>query len=262
MTREIARRQDSIPMIHVGPVVYENLRNQKAVIYFEDDFEPDAIRHLINDIERVRQIRGYSQIDLYFNSRGGYAKELGSIVRYLNKIDDIRINFIANGPCCSCGFYILLLLENPNIAISILNDAYAMIHLSTIQLDGRNLLGNDLTPSNFHKKSLEKSNEEWLEMLSHCKLTREEMDIVKSGEDLYVDSDRLYDIIKNYDFWRKCDTGELDASVEHINQQIEELRKRKMNIKKGYKEYFGKDYIEPKDRAKKAAKDKQQAAEK
>lgn len=231
---------------HIGPVVATGCRNQNSVIYFTGSFQPSDIRHLMNDIEIVRQTFGYSSVDVYFASNGGFIKDLFVLADYLNGIEDIKVNIIISGMIASCGFYLLPLIDNSNIEIYYNDHAQGMIHLADNMLSQRDQLGDNPTPSKFYKKELEDLNK-WLieNVVDHLGLTEDEVNRVKGGEDVYLNCERLELAVKTYNDWRYATSGELVDDYRKISLKIAELQKTKQQLKKQYKLLTGKD-LEPK----------------
>ena len=231
---------------HVGPVVIPTtLKEQKSIICFDGGFTISEIRGLINDIENVRQTPGFTEVDLYFSSRGGYLKDLAILSDYLNSIDDIKVNFICNDVCASCGFFILLEIDNDNVRIRILDSAYGVIHLATQYLDARDMLGDDFRPSKFHKRNLDETNKRILENLSKCGLSEEELKRIKEGDDIYLDSDRLTEVIKTYIDYRTYEDGSLEDTIKEAQDNASQWTDRANKLIKEYERISGKKYGEP-----------------
>lgn len=244
---------------HVGPVVIPTTaKDQRSIICFDGGFTIDEIRNLINDIENVRQTPGFSEVDLYFSSRGGYLKDLSMLADYLNNIDDFKVNFICNDMCASCGFFILLEIDNENVRIRILESAYGVIHLATQYLDARDMLGDDFRPAKFYKRNLDETNKIIMEKLSKCGLTDEELKRVKEGEDIYLDNVRLEKVIKTYIDYRTYEDGSLEDSIKEAQDNAEKWIERAEKLIQGYERITGKKYGEPEKKVvkKKSTKEK------
>lgn len=227
---------------HVSPVIAAGWKNQSTVIYFNGGFDTESIRHLINDIELVRQTPGYSSIDLYFTSNGGYNRDLNVIVDYLNNIEDIKINFIATGWVASCGFYILAMIDNENVKIQVQDSAMGVIHLADISISSRDLLGDDQTTGNYLIRHIEETNKELTEIVTHMGFPQAAVDRILSGQDLHLTAGEIRAALNYYFDWRFYNSREFDQKIDYIEEKIQHWTNMKRKWKKAYRDFTGKQY--------------------
>lgn len=230
---------------HVSPVIAPGWKNQSTVIYFNGGFDTDSIRNLINDIELVRQTPGYSSIDLYFTSNGGYNRDLNVIIDYLNNIEDIKINFIATGWVASCGFYILAMINNDNIKIEVQDSAMGLIHLADISVSSRDLLGDDQTTGNYLIRHIEETNKDLKNIITHMGFPQIAVDRILSGQDLHLTAGEIRAALKYYFDWRYYNSDTFDRKMEYIDEKIAYWNDVKKKYKKAYKDFTGKHYKKP-----------------
>lgn len=227
-----------------SPIVYTNMENQKSVLVFDDEFCKEAITKLINDIESIRQIGGYSEIDLYFSSVGGYADYLFILSDYLNNVEDIHINFIANGIMSSCGFYILLLIDNSNIDILFNQTAYGLIHLADIFISSRGQLSKDSSRYNFDKftnDNLKVLNEFLKKELDKLDISKQDREKLEQGQDVYLFRDELEKVIIQYHQTKYYESEGFISGMIEMKNNIEMLQDKYKEIKKQYKSCMKKD---------------------
>ena len=227
------------------PVVYTGMQNQKTVITFNDCFEDETITRLINDIESVRQVGGYSEIDLYFTSDGGSADSLFVLADYLNNSQGITINFIVTGIVASAGFYILLLIENNDVNIIFNKHCSGLIHLGDSYMSYRGQLTTEESRYNWDKfraESLKKLNEYFKnEILPNLNLSKKDLKHIEAGKDLMLHADELEKIVNEYHERKYFNSDEVVEHYVALNQQISEYAVALQDIKDKFKKYTGKD---------------------
>ena len=231
--------------LHIGPVIGTTRENEFTVIMWDSDFTTEEIRLLINDIEIVRQNPKYSRVDIYYQSNGGYVKDMFALADYLNDIDDFRVNIIASGYCCSCGYWLLTLLNNPkNIKVMFTDMAKAMIHLMDVSVSVRGQLGENHNASKFVKMQTEEANKRMVkDVLPHLGLTEEQVKIIADGGDLYLGVEEFENSIEHYTNYKICKSGDVLTRWNSIEDQINQLKKDQKSLEKYYKEVIGDDLI-------------------
>lgn len=230
-----------IPDRSVKPIVYAGLLNQKSVLYFNDYFEKKPIYELINNIESIRQVGSYSTIDLYFTSNGGYIDSLFVLADYLNNIEDIEINFIVNGMVASCGFNILVLIDNEHIHLNFNDFCTGLIHFADNAISSRAQKNSDADRyvlEKFAQKELDRLND-WFktEILPFLGLSKTDLKKLEEGHDVMLTREELEDAVANYNEYRYVMSDEFEIAYNMIDEQIAELKRSKANMTKLKKKY-------------------------
>lgn len=237
-----------LPIKEERPIVLTGMMGQKTVMYFDDEFDKEPITRLINDIEMARQVGGYSVIDLYFSSLGGNADTLFVLGDYLNNIEDIDINFIVNGMVASCGFLILLLIDNEKIHISCNQFSSGLIHLADIYLSTRDQRSSEEDRyrfSKFLKSEVEKLNK-WIlnDVVPLLPLSDKDKQKISEGEDVMFSGDELDSLIRKYQYNRFMRTERFLEEYVSIGDEIKALQSVRKKMKKDYKDIMNKDIEE------------------
>ena len=124
---------------------------------------------------------------LFIDSDGGYIDYKDAIVYAINTS---TIQVVVVGSAHSAAFDLLLEVELTPI---ILNSAYSVVHISSHALESRGLR----TPqdiAHFHKKTSAKHQQDQLDLYSKF-MTPSEIKILEKGGNVYLDSQRLKQIV-------------------------------------------------------------------
>ena len=228
---------------NIAPICYTGMQNQTAIINFSDYFTFENIYKLINDVESIRQVGGYTDITVYFSSNGGCARDLFVLSDYLTGVRDINIKFVVSEAVCSCGFYILLMLDSPNIQIEFSKDAYGLIHLATISLESRGQLSSEVSKYNsekFKKASVDELNKYFIDnFINKLDLSEEDKNKILDGQDVYISNSELERLVK--DFYDRIYTESDDFIDDYANiiAEIDALQALKEQYENNYKKYTG-----------------------
>lgn len=224
-----------------APIVYTGMQNQKTVIIFNDYFNNKTITNLINDIESIRQIGGYEIIDLYFSSLGGETDTLFILADYLNGIQGIKINFRVNGMVASCGFDILLLINNNNINLTFNQHCSGLIHLGDTWLSARSQLTTEEGRYNLEKfraEDLKKLNEYFKnEIISNLNLSKKDIKKLNEGGDVILHAKELKEIVTKYHECKYFNSEESISDYVSIQEDISELLSLAIDFKEKFKRY-------------------------
>ena len=230
------------------PIVYGGMCNQSTVVMFNDCFEHDTINKLINDIESIRQIGGYSSIDIYFTSMGGVADTLFVLSDYLNNIDDIHINFIVNGMVASCGFYILLLIDNENIDLIFNSCCSGLIHLGDVYISARGQLVAEEGRYNidkFYAEDLKRLNDYLKNELIHkLNLSKKDIKQLEQGKDVMFHKDELEKIVMDFRNRRYYQSEKAIEDYAGLLHKAHELNESLEKMQENYKKYNDRDIDE------------------
>lgn len=229
------------PDKNIRPIVYTGLQNQKSVLYFNDYFEKKPIYELINNIETIRQVGSYSTIDLYFTSNGGYIDSLFVLSDYLNHIEDIEINFIVNGMVASCGFNILVLIDNEHIHLNFNDFCTGLIHFADNIISSRAQQSSEADRyviEKFAKSELDRLNN-WFksEILPYLGLSKTDLKHLEEGKDVLLTKDELETAVDNYREYKYVMSEEFEMAYNMIDSQISELKKNKLEMSKLKRKY-------------------------
>lgn len=228
-----------------APVVYTGMENQKTILVFDDIFETKSITRLINDIESVRQIGGYSVIDLYFTSDGGSADSMFMLSDYLNNLEDIHINLIVTGMVASAGFYILLLINNPCVNIEFNKCCSGLIHLGDTYVSCRGQLASENSRYNYDKfvsDHLDKLNDFFKkEILPKLNLSKKDLKHINEGKDLMLCADELEKMINEYHDKIFFESDEAVEQYIMLNEKIEQYAIALDKMREGFSKYADRD---------------------
>lgn len=229
----------------ITPIVYTGMENQSTTIYFDDGFEFETIYNLISDIDSIRQIGGYSKINLYFSSNGGNADCLFVLSDYLNQIDDIEIDFIVTGMVASAGFYILLMVNSSNINIIFNDGCFGVLHLGDTWLSSRGRLSNDSGRydwNKFKEKDINNLNSYFrINYINKLKLSKEDRKRLNQGQDLHLEKKELEDIVYSFQERRYFESEEFLKNYADLKFSVEELQNNIKELKDKYKTITGKE---------------------
>lgn len=223
------------------PIVYAGLVDQKSVLYFNDYFEKKPIYELINNIEMIRQVGSYSTIDLYFTSNGGYIDSLFVLADYLNNIEDIEINFIVTGMVASCGFNILVLIDNEHIHLNFNDFCTGLIHFADNIISSRAQQSSEADRyviEKFAKAELDRLNN-WFksEILPYLGLSKTDLKHLEEGKDVLLTKEELEEAVANYKEYKYVTSDEFEIAYNAIDDQIKELKRNKAEMSKLRKKY-------------------------
>ena len=232
------------PKDRVTPVVYTGMEEQYTTIYFNDYFDYDPIYSLMTDIDSVRQIGGYSKINLYFSSLGGNADCLFTLADFLNQINDIEIDLIVSGMVASAGFYLLLMIENSNVNIIFSSGSRGIIHLGDTLLSSRGSLSKESERYNFDKfreKDIQELNKYFKEnYINKLKIRKEDRRRLNQGQDLHLLKDELEIIVNDFHGKRYYESDEFLNTYFEIKSRIEQGEGILKSMEEEYKKCLGK----------------------
>lgn len=229
----------------ITPIIYTGMEEQSTTIYFNDSFDFEPIYNLMTDIDGVRQIGGYSHLNLYFSSNGGDADCLFALADYLNLIDDIKIDFVVTGMVASAGFYILLMIDNPNINIIFNTRCSGLIHLGDIYISSRGALSKESERYDWNKfvqKDIKELNKYFKEnFINKLKLSKEDRKRLNQGQDLHLLKEELENVVYSFQEKRYYESEVFLNEYSHVKSQIDELNSLLDNMRQNYKKNIGKD---------------------
>lgn len=230
----------------IVPVAYTGMENQCTTIYFSDSFEFESIYNLMTDIDSVRQIGGYSKITLYFSSNGGDADCLFALADYLNQISDIEIDFVVTGMVASAGFYILLMIDNPNINIIFSDRCSGLIHLGDTYLSSRGSLSKESERYNWDKfleRDINELNKYFKEnFINKLKLRKEDRKRLNQGQDLHLLKEELENVVYSFHERKYYESEDFLNDYSQLENKIKEFEEILDNMKQEYKKNTGKDF--------------------
>lgn len=215
------------------PIVYTGVVNQSSVVLFDYDFTTTDVMHFINDMERIRQLDGYSKVKIYYRSNGGDADALVMMADYLNNFNK-EVDLIVIGMVCSCGFYLLPMISNPLVNIVLTPTSCGMLHLVDIILFSRELLSNNKNKESVFNRRRSDDLNEWLlnNYATKLGLTESDLEAIRSGEDVYLNREELRDALTYFHDRMAVESGEVDTAINDISDQIKLLTTTKRQLNK------------------------------
>lgn len=158
-------------------------------IIFENDITEESITHLINQIESSQMLDD-NEINIYFSSEGGCLSYTNLFIDYINNSKKI-ITLIAFGEVTSGGFSIFYHSECNKV---ILQEAFAGLHTRQVKLNVTQSVFDRTFDSFMDKVQKKRIKEVDLPFFKEL-LTAKEYKVVANGNDLYIDSTRLRELI-------------------------------------------------------------------
>ncbi len=152
------------------------------------------------DDKSVGGFIGYiSQLDmnkplrLYFTTPGGEIHNGEILIDYINHLVSLgkKIVLVAAWEVSSMGLITLLQVK---CEIELLN-TFSILHIGTRQVDYRESLKEGSLES-YNTRILKVANERMLKLYNESGITQEEIDSIKRGNDVLLDTDRLKELIK------------------------------------------------------------------
>lgn len=217
----------------LSPIVYTGVVNQSSVVLFDYDFSTTDVMQFINDMERIRQLDGYSKVKIYYRSNGGDVDALVMMADYLNNFNK-EVDLIVIGMVCSCGFYLLPMISNPLVNIILTPTSCGMLHLVDIILFSRELLSNNKNKESVFNRRRSDDLNEWLlnNYATKLGLTESDLEAIRSGEDVYLNRDELRDALSYFHDKMAVESGEVDTAINDISDQIKVLTTTKRQLNK------------------------------
>ena len=217
----------------LAPIVYTGVVNQSSVALFDYDFTTTDVMQFINDMERIRQLDGYSKVKVYYRSNGGDADALVMMADYLNNFNK-EVDLIVIGMVCSCGFYLLPMISNPLVNIVLTPTSCGMLHLVDIILFSRELLSNNKNKESVFNRHRSNDLNEWLlnNYATKLGLTESDLEAIRSGEDVYLNREELRDALSYFHDKMAVESGEVDTAINDISDQIKLLTTTKRQLNK------------------------------
>jgi hypothetical protein len=186
--------------------------------FFDGEFEKENIMSLLTELDQVICDEKYEGVDLYFSSNGGRVDLTIMLADYINEYT-LPITIKIVGFVASAGLYLPMMCFDK---VEIHDAAMGMIHLHSQPIDLRELR-NEKSYSAYILK--DKATEEFLlSILDGFEFTKEELDDVLAGKDVYLSNDRLKTL-----FISKA-INELTISKELLEEEVE-LSKSEIDMK-------------------------------
>ncbi len=159
----------------------------KAII-FDDEISTETVAKLICEIEE--KTKDDKNITIYFSTNGG-SEPVGKIlIDYINN-SNLNIIFIGWWSINSIGFDIFFRLKCKRKLMG----AHAVLHLGSRKVDTSEMT-QKISYDKFLLEDLKKYNEEGIEFYKSLGITDKEIKVICSGEDIYLNTERLNKIFK------------------------------------------------------------------
>lgn len=196
-------------------------------IVFNNEITIETMDALINELslaENGIDDNGnciFENIILYFSTIGGDVSAAEMLVDYINNMQiPILVKFFSN--CFSSGFNIALGL---NVDIEILPTTIAMVHLADTGLSYRDLKDKNSFSKWCQEYLLKKDDENCIKLYKMSGLTDKEIDIIKNGGDVWMDSDRLIECINTYR--NSLELNQIDEELSIVEENKKSLVERR-----------------------------------
>lgn len=136
--------------------------------------------------------KGSELIKIYLSSDvGGYTATAEAIVDLINS-NSQRITLIAYGAIYSAGFIIFFKSSCKRV---LLKDTTGMAHFSYQPIDINETGNPSSSYDKFAKQEMKKSKTHTLNFLTELGLDKQELNIIKKGDELYMSYDRLKELL-------------------------------------------------------------------
>ena len=170
----------------------ENIINpiKEDVIKFSGSINEENITQLISYISTL-DIN--APLRIYFTTPGGEIHNGEILIDYINHLVSLgkKIVLVAAWEVSSMGLITLLQVK---CEIELLN-TFSILHIGTRQVDYRESLKEGSLES-YNTRILKVANERMLKLYDESGITQEEIDSIKRGNDVLLDTDRLKELIK------------------------------------------------------------------
>lgn len=229
--------------VDIEPSVMDNPNSKETTIWFNGYYSYENIYKLMTQIDSVVQSGGYEKINLYYSSDGGEADSLFALSNYLNNINNIDISIRIVGMVASCGFYLLTLLDNPNISLEFTQSSSGLIHLGDILISARGLLSKESSrycQEKFLQQGIDDLNKYLKEeILDNLELSDIDRDKLNQGNDVMLQSDELEKIIISFHEKRYYKSDSFIEDIISVKHDIEELQQAYKSLGDQYKYFTG-----------------------
>jgi hypothetical protein len=157
-------------------------------IKFDGEIDEKSIKTLLSDIDKIDK---NENIIIYFISSGGSHSDSLILSDYINR-DYKRFEIYCPWDVSSAAFDFLIEVK---CKIVLNKHSFARLHLFDNSLNYINLENNS-SIDYFLKSNLEKNNRIWLNKLKIAGFTEEELNRIKQGYDVIIDSKRMIHVLK------------------------------------------------------------------
>lgn len=157
-------------------------------IYFTEDFETDSISNLLDRISYVINETDKACV-IYLDSLGGSWSAYRALLHYINE-NKARISIVVTDQASSVAFDLIYNFEGN---ITILDGSYSIVHRLSSRFSDSKL--HDTSSMDYKaKKNLDSLN------TPYSFLDKYEKEDFLNGKDVFLDSDRLKEILEDKDY--------------------------------------------------------------
>lgn len=222
--------------------------NDCYVLFFNDrEFDHIIVENIICTLEDVKSSGSYNRVKIYLSSLGGKASQLFILSEYLNEYP-LELIFVICNKIYSCGALLPLMVNK--CKINYLPSASAMIHYVRLDIDS-NVLYNYKPNTCESSSDLEKvkylNNFLYDNYYSKLGLTKYELDVIKSGGDVYLNRERLeelFSLFKKRQYFEYVFEKEIyliDDEINSLKNKIKNLIKKREKYFEEYNNFFNKN---------------------
>ena len=160
-------------------------------IIFDADIDKEPIEELMVKIDYLLNENPEEDIAIYFTSQGGYVHIAQSFIHYLNN-NNTNVILIGMNQISSAAIDIFV---GANVRKEIMAGTWGMLHLPFVNITTTNLKGYT-SFDKFQKERSPKREELFLKEMRILGLKEEELKELKKGGEIYLETDRLVELIE------------------------------------------------------------------
>jgi ATP-dependent protease ClpP protease subunit len=168
-----------------------NMKQITDIILFDKEIKADIIEAVLDGIQRVVMQVPDAKILIYFSSQGGSLAHADLLLNYFNALSD-NIILRAFHQISSAAFKVFFEFEGQK---DIMDNTFAIIHKGSKSLIARDLDNKESFDFFMTNKVIPNMNCQTMNLFNKVGLTKKELDMVKHGKDIFLDTKRLRKMI-------------------------------------------------------------------
>lgn len=157
------------------------------VITFDSEINAESIGAVMDNCQKYIKIDENSKILIYFSSGGGSIAHADLFVDHLNQIKD-NVILHAFGRISSSAFYIFFKFQGEKY---IKEHTYATVHRGSKEINSIEMFDKESFDYFMLHKIIPKMDKAMINLFNDLGFTREELERIHDGRDLYLDTKKL-----------------------------------------------------------------------